>query len=87
MWEYGKECGFDWYSVIIFVMEYCLEIKMMFMYLVIVGMSGINLIVFVLDEVKDGIQDVMLELKVYSNCVGMLGYWVLIIDLEQMFKK
>ncbi|MDI5829450.1 hypothetical protein MJN51_32280, partial [Salmonella enterica subsp. enterica serovar Kentucky] len=38
------------------------------------GMSGTKPIVSVLDEVKDGTQDVMLELKVHSNRAGMLGY-------------
>ncbi|MDI8080615.1 hypothetical protein MJN69_10895, partial [Salmonella enterica subsp. enterica serovar Kentucky] len=49
--------------------------------------SGTKPIVSVLDEVKDGTQDVMLELKVHSNRAGMLGYRALIIDPEQMFKK
>ncbi|HAK3504759.1 TPA: hypothetical protein H1R48_003575 [Salmonella enterica] len=49
--------------------------------------DGSESIVSVLDEVKDGTQDVMLELKVHSNRAGMLGYRALIIDPEQMFKK
>lgn len=42
----------------------------MFMY----SATEANPLVSVLDEVKDGTQDVMLELKVHSNCTGMLGY-------------
>ncbi len=87
MWEYGKERGFDWYSAITSVTEYRPETKTMFMYSATAGMSGTNPIVSVLDEVKDGTQDVMLELKVHSNRAGMLGYRALIIDPEQMFKK
>ncbi|MEX8925781.1 aryl-sulfate sulfotransferase, partial [Salmonella enterica] len=87
MWEYGKERGFDWYSAITSVTEYRPETKTMFMYSATAGMSGTKPIVSVLDEVKDGTQDVMLELKVHSNRAGMLGYRALIIDPEQMFKK
>lgn len=87
MWEYGKERGFDWYSAITSVTEYRPETKTMFMYSATTGMSGTKPIVSVLDEVKDGTQDVMLELKVHSNRAGMLGYRALIIDPEQMFKK
>lgn len=63
MWEYGKERGFDWYSAITSVTEYRPETKTMFMYSATAGMSGTKPIVSVLDEVKDGTQDVMLELK------------------------
>ncbi|EBQ3582983.1 aryl-sulfate sulfotransferase, partial [Salmonella enterica] len=87
MWEYGKERGFDWYSAITSVTEYRPETKTMFMYSATAGMSGTKPIVSVLDEVKDGTQDVMLELKVHSNRASMLGYRALIIDPEQMFKK
>lgn len=61
---------FDWYSAITSVTEYRPETKTMFMY----SATEANPLVSVLDEVKDGTQDVMLELKVHSNCTGMLGY-------------
>lgn len=86
-WEYGKERGFDWYSAITSVTQYRPETKTMFMYSATAGMSGPTPIVSVLDEVKDGTQDVMLELKVHSNRANMLGYRASIIDPTVMFKK
>ncbi|GKX57586.1 arylsulfatase [Leminorella grimontii] len=86
-WEYGKERGFEWYSPITSVTQYRPETKTMFMYSATAGMSGTTPLVSVLNEVKDGTQDVMLELKVHSNRPTMLGYRSSIIDPTVMFKK
>lgn len=86
-WEYGKERGFEWYSPITSVTQYRPETKTMFMYSATAAMSGSEPLVSVLNEVKDGTQDVMLEFKVRSNRPTMLGYRASIIDPEVMFKK
>lgn len=86
-WEYGKERGFEWYSPITSVTQFRPETKTMFMYSATAGMSGTTPLTSVLNEVKDGTQDVMLELKVHSNRATMLGYRASIIDPTVMFKK
>lgn len=86
-WEYGKNRGFEWYSPITSITQYRPESKTMFIYSATAGMSGSTPITSVLNEIKDGTQDVMVEMKVESNRPGMLGYRATIIDPQIIFNK
>jgi arylsulfate sulfotransferase len=86
-WQYGKERGFDWYSPITSITQYRPETKTMFMYSATAAMQPPKPITSILNEVKDGTQEVMLELKIDSNRPNMLGYRADIIDANEMFKK
>lgn len=86
-WEYGKDRGFDWYSPITSITQYRPETKTMFMYSATAGMQPPKPISSILNEVKDGTQEVMLELKIDSNRPNMLGYRADIIDANEMFKN
>lgn len=89
-WEYGKERGIDWYSPITSITQYRPETKTMFIYSATAGMSANPAgtpLTSILNEIKDGTQDVMLELKVHGNRSTMLGYRATILDPQEMFKK
>lgn len=86
-WEYGKDRGFEWYSPITSIVQYRPETSTMFVYSATAGMSPPKPLTSVLNEIKDGTQDVLLELKVESNRPNMLGYRASIIDPTIMFTK
>lgn len=86
-WEYGKERGFEWYSPITSITQYRPETNTMFVYSATAAMQPPKNLTSVLNEIKDGTQDVMLELQIDANRPNLFGYRANIVDPKEMFKK
>lgn len=84
--EYGKQRGDAWYSPVTSVVQYRPETDTQFIY-----SASINLLTTeklttpVLNEVRYGTQEVLLELRLQSRQPGNIGYRALVIDLHKAF--
>jgi len=86
VWEYGKERGDEWYSPVTSVVRYRPETDTQFIYSASVNfLTAEKLTTTVLNEVRRGTQEVVVELKVHSRQPGSVGYRALVIDLAKAF--
>ncbi|MNC45048.1 Arylsulfate sulfotransferase AssT precursor [compost metagenome] len=86
VWEYGKERGDEWYSPVTSVVAYRPETDTQFIYSASVNfLTPEKLTTTVLNEVRRGTQEVLVELKVHSRQPGSVGYRALVIDLAKAF--
>ncbi|MNH33729.1 Arylsulfate sulfotransferase AssT precursor [compost metagenome] len=86
VWEYGKQRGDEWYSPVTSVVAYRPETDTQFIYSASVNfLTPEKLTTTVLNEVRRGTQEVLVELKVHSRQPGSVGYRALVIDLATAF--
>lgn len=86
VWTYGQERGDAWYSPITSVVEYQPDSDTQLIYSASVGfLTPQRLTTTVLNEVRYGTQEVLLELRVHSHQPGNVGYRALAVDIGRAF--
>ncbi|MBJ9977584.1 aryl-sulfate sulfotransferase [Pseudomonas sp. S75] len=86
VWAYGKARGDEWYSPITSVVAYQPQTDTQLIYSASVGyLTPEKLTTSVLNEVRRGTQQVLVELKVHSRQPGSVGYRALVIDVAKAF--
>ncbi|WOT04909.1 aryl-sulfate sulfotransferase [Shewanella youngdeokensis] len=85
VWEYGKERGYDWFSAITSVTNYEADKDTMFIFSASAGLFNKDWTKPVLNEIKYGTDEVMVELQIHNAGPREPSYRALVIKPEKAF--